>query len=260
MIDETRKKQIKEQGLLILAGYGQPEFTDSFQTYTSGKIGPYFIQCGSIIENPFDYETAMNSMLDLIKSTVDYSDYDAISGGETRDWLFSLPLALSLKKPHIMLYKNREPIGAKIRKKTLIHIADLNNEGRSIENWNKIIEQNGGMISHAFFYVDRLEKGTEVIKNLGIQSRSVVEMDKDAWKFLADNKKITHANLIEVMQRNEDEKAWAHNKLKTHIGKLESMLRNPKEKPKAERILNQGYPEIKDELLQLIEEKKKYNA
>ena len=109
--------------------------------YTSGKIGPYFINThfiyGSekeavsllsfIDESLLDkmtlpkkvfekvlkqynenkiYKNVINSMKTYIEENIDISEVDFISGGERRDWFFSNILAYLFKKPHITIYKD----------------------------------------------------------------------------------------------------------------------------------------------------------
>ena len=111
--------------------------------YTSGKIGPYFVNAeffyGSdadskellnfidnelanepkenIPNNIFQkvlshyntneiYKTTIDTMVEYIKSNIDLNSIDYISGGERRDWFFSNMIAYILNKPHITTYKD----------------------------------------------------------------------------------------------------------------------------------------------------------
>lgn len=109
--------------------------------YTSGKIGPYFInthfvygsesqaseflsyidECLSdketLPQNIFKrilkqyneneiYKSVIDNMKSTIESTIDISKIDYISGGERRDWFFSNIIAYLLNKPHISIFKD----------------------------------------------------------------------------------------------------------------------------------------------------------
>jgi len=109
--------------------------------YTSGKIGPYFINTHFIygsqkeaeelldfIDNALSnhlslpskvfektlkqynensiYKDVINHMKLYIEEHIDISKIDYISGGERRDWFFSNILAHLLNKPHISIYKD----------------------------------------------------------------------------------------------------------------------------------------------------------
>ena len=109
--------------------------------YTSGKIGPYFInthfvygsekEATSLLTGIDDslsnkltlpgkknkkvlkqyeenevYHNVIESMKQYILENINIQDVDYISGGERRDWFFSNILAYLLDKPHISIYKD----------------------------------------------------------------------------------------------------------------------------------------------------------
>ena len=109
--------------------------------YTSGKIGPYFINTHFVYGDEEDavnllsyidealanhetitkkvfekvykqyqeneiYKNVIDIMKKYIEENVDMNSIDYISGGERRDWFFSNMLAYLFKKPHISIYKD----------------------------------------------------------------------------------------------------------------------------------------------------------
>lgn len=111
--------------------------------YTSGKIGPYFINADylygseedsknllAFIDNELEnesktdipehifkkvlnhYETneiykyVIDEMKSYIKKNINIDEIDYISGGERRDWYFSNMMAYLLQKPHVTIYKD----------------------------------------------------------------------------------------------------------------------------------------------------------
>ena len=109
--------------------------------YTSGKIGPYFINThfvfGSekeaseflgfinecladktslpqkVFEKSFNqyqnneiYRDVINTLKQYIEQNIDVSEIDYISGGERRDWFFSNVISHLLDKPHITIFKD----------------------------------------------------------------------------------------------------------------------------------------------------------
>lgn len=109
--------------------------------YTSGKIGPYFINTHFIYgseqeanellkfideekENKQEmpkkvyektieqyrtskiYKTVIDEMKQKIEENINVSEIDFVSGGERRDWFFSYAIADLLGKPHITIFKN----------------------------------------------------------------------------------------------------------------------------------------------------------
>ena len=109
--------------------------------YTSGKIGPYFINTHFVYGNEKDavellsfidecladkltlpkkvfekvlkqyetneiYKNIIDTMKNYIEENVDISEIDYISGGERRDWFFSNMISFLLNKPHLSIYKD----------------------------------------------------------------------------------------------------------------------------------------------------------
>lgn len=109
--------------------------------YTSGKIGPYYINThflyGSendaidllnfidfekenkkempkkVFEKIFEhykeneiYKNVIDEMVQFIQKNINVNEIDYISGGERRDWFFSNIIANLLNKPHITIYKD----------------------------------------------------------------------------------------------------------------------------------------------------------
>ena len=109
--------------------------------YTSGKIGPYFINTHFVYGNEKDavellsfiddclsdkltlpekvfekvlaqyenntiYKNVIDTMKAYIEENIDVQEVDYISGGERRDWFFSNMIAYLLNKPHLSIYKD----------------------------------------------------------------------------------------------------------------------------------------------------------
>jgi orotate phosphoribosyltransferase len=243
-------KELQKDNLHRLVTNKAFQFTNTFFPYTSGEIGPYYIQSASILKNGRDYMGACKDMEKIINMTIEDHEFDIISGGETRDWMFSFPLANTLQKSHAMLYKNGKILGANMKDKKVIHIADLNNEGSSPRDyWIPMIKQAGGEIKDIFFYVDRMEDGVNEIEKLGLDSHSLVPLDKTAWQILLDKDVITPEIYNNLNQRMENKEEWAINMLRSDKGlyDLASLLKDDKTYNKGIKIVRK-YPEIKQEL------------
>ena len=109
--------------------------------YTSGKIGPYFINTHFVYGSEKDatellsfideclsdklslpnkvfekvlkqyqtnniYRDVINTMKEFIEKNINVSEIDYVSGGERRDWFFSNIIAHLLNKPHLSIYKD----------------------------------------------------------------------------------------------------------------------------------------------------------
>ncbi len=158
--------------------------------YTSGKIGPYFINTHFVYGNEKDavellsfidecladkitlpkkvfekvlvqyqnneiYKNVIDTMLKYIEDNIDISEIDCVSGGERRDWFFSNIIAYLLKKPHISIYKDLSTV-----------ISDSNFESTEVVTSleNKKVLHVADLITVASSYI---RAWIPAIKNLG---------------------------------------------------------------------------------------------
>lgn len=131
--------------------------------YTSGKIGPYFINTHFVYgseseasellafiddclsdhltlpekvfkkvlsqyENNEIYHNVIEAMKNYILENIDISQIDYISGGERRDWFFSNMIAYLLKKPHISIFKDLSTVVSDFKFENTSSINDINNK------------------------------------------------------------------------------------------------------------------------------------
>lgn len=128
--------------------------------YTSGKIGPYYINTqflygneeksknllkfideekdnkitlpkkvrDKVLENYNNdeiYKNVIDELIEYIKTNIDIDEVDYISGGERRDWFFSYIVANKLNKPHITIYKDLNTIITNNDCSTILEFTDL---------------------------------------------------------------------------------------------------------------------------------------
>ncbi len=131
--------------------------------YTSGKIGPYFINTHFVFGNETDavnflsfideclndkislpekvfkksleqynnnsiYKNVINTMKKYIEDNINTSEIDYISGGERRDWFFSNIIAHLLNKPHISIYKDLSTVMSDSNFSNTSNVTDLNDK------------------------------------------------------------------------------------------------------------------------------------
>lgn len=196
--------------------------------YTSGKIGPYFINTHFVYGNENDakellsfideqlsdklalpknvfekvlsqynfnkiYQNVIDTMINTIKENINIDEIDYVSGGERRDWFFSNIIAYLLGKPHISIFKDLNAVVSdskfketkdleKIEGKKVLHIADLVTVASSyIRAWIPAIENFGAKMCWSCVVVDRMQGGTEKIKEKGILPLSLVQVDKSLF-------------------------------------------------------------------------------
>ena len=251
--EDKFKRKIQNRNLENLIRFGGLRVTNTFFPYTSGQIGPYFIQSVDMCKSGKAYKQAIKDMSKVIRRCIGLDSFDVISGGESRDWDFSNPVAINLRLPHAKLYKNKTPEGADMNGRRVVHVADLNNEGSSPRDlWIPVIRGNGGTINDIVFYVDRLEGGVEEVEKLGLNRHAIISLDSNAWQFLLDSDAISPSVYKSINERLDDKTSWAHNMLRTNICRLSEILRDENTRYKGIKILVSGYPEIKDELIDML--------
>ncbi|MFC1461852.1 orotate phosphoribosyltransferase [Verrucomicrobiota bacterium] len=247
--------KLQELNLRNLLRTGAFQFIDSdtpWFPYTSGQIGPYYVQSTTVEKEGETYATAIQSMVAIIQSGI--APFDAISGGETRDWDFSNPVAIALRKPHIKLYKSGKTLGASIANKKILHIADLNNEGSSIrDHWKPAIEKQNGQLTGVLSFVDRMEDGFTFLKGLGLPVMSVVPLDACAWDLALQDGYVSLPLHDALLERLKDRRAWAVRSLLDNPDHFKAIYQDPDKRDAALKII-QTYPEIKEDLHRIIEE------
>jgi orotate phosphoribosyltransferase len=192
--------------------------------YTSGTIGPYYINTHflygneekanellkvidavkddkqncpgkllKLIKSNYTNDVIFNGLIDkmliYIKGNIDIGSIDYISGGERRDWFFSLIIADILNKPHISIFKDLSTVvtsdlpTSDLRLLTsVLHIADLITEASSYERaWIPAIRNLGANINWSVVVVDRKQGGGELLERNNVKSMAMVSIDKNLF-------------------------------------------------------------------------------
>ncbi|MDR3449351.1 MAG: hypothetical protein P4M15_06340, partial [Alphaproteobacteria bacterium] len=90
-----------------------------------------------------DWQKLIATLIDRSTHEFPMQKVDMISGGERRDWLFSIPFAHDAAIPHLFLFKNRttycdHPVKAG---QTVLHVSDLiNNAASFFDSWQPILK------------------------------------------------------------------------------------------------------------------------
>ncbi|MBI2441614.1 MAG: hypothetical protein HYV35_09600 [Lentisphaerae bacterium] len=244
---------LQEENLRNLLATGAFQFVDEripWFPYTSGQVGPYYVQSTTIEKDGRAYATAIESLVRLIREQA--GAFDAISGGETRDWDFSNPVAVALQKPHLKIYKDGKTLGADVAGRTFLHVADLNNEGSSVRDyWKPIIEKAGGRMVGLVSFVDRLEDGFELLKGLGVRLWSVAPLDARAWGIARASGHVSETLYAELVARQNNSDAWAERALLKYPDYFRKFYRNPQTRAKADKIMS-AYQRIRADLERIV--------
>ena len=240
--------------------------------YTSGTVGPYYVNTENLYGGP-DAARELLSFIDAEKSSprfvfdlrerllrqyennAIYRDVvdaliaraqralevniDAVSGGERRDWFFSLTVAECLGKPNLLIFKNRERVlfdGKNVTDDGLdglctLHIADLVTEASSyFRDWIPLVGQGGGRIAYSANVVDRGQGGIEALCENGVPSSALLRVDEALFKRLAESGHISSAQADLLAAYYRDPYAAMRTFLMEHPDFLHKALRGDDER------------------------------
>jgi len=254
--------------------------------YTSGTIGPFYINthflygseekankllkvidmekenifsCSSKVleetlknyESDEIYKSLIDQMIEFIKQNTNIEEVDYISGGERRDWFFSLIVAKFLDKPHITIYKDltsviyyngkAEEVG-NLDGKNVLHIADLITEASSYERaWIPAISNKGGNIKWSVVVVDRKQGGEKVLNNFNIKSYAMIGVDIELFEKALNMGMINEKQFEMIKEYIKNPKESMANFLKQHPEFIEQALNSDdKTKERAKLMLEKN--------------------
>lgn len=111
--------------------------------------------------------------------------YNVISGGERRDWFFSIPFALESGLDHIYLFKDhsvhiqKNPASKALDEHKVLHVADLiNNAASYFKSWLPILEETGLKMMGTACVINRGSVGIDKLKEAGIPTCSLKTIDQ----------------------------------------------------------------------------------
>ena len=202
---------------------------DSPFWYTSGMIGPFFINThflyggeenavnllNYINDNLTDklalakslytkimdfynsnelFKTSIDELVSIVKANNFLDNIDFISGGERRDWFFSIPLAVLTNKPLLFIFKDNSIYDlngqiTNLSNKKICHVADLITVASSYERaWIPAIEALGAKLVSTVSVVDRNQGGKDILAKYGITTLSAIVINDDFFtKAVASN-------------------------------------------------------------------------
>lgn len=255
--------------------------------YTSGTLGPYYInthflygsqteaeQLLSAIEQavltPLDLPATLaalvgkqelhnrifHHLMDVVTDTLRNESFDLISGGERRDFFFSIPVALRLDKPHLTILKNgrsfisepglqktHEATPAELAGRTVLHVADLVTEASSyIRAWLPAVQKVGAHMKQTLAIIDRDQGGREILASAGIQLLSLARIEPALFDLAARKNLISPDQAAQIQSFMCDPHQFMHDFFRTHPHYLADQLAlGSKAAERAQRCLDLGY-------------------
>ena len=259
--------------------------------YTSGRLGPFFINTHFLLEN----EAAAGEVLKRIEKAIADSkltapeeifdmmlayynkggtfkmvsdklaeeasklDFDYISGGERRDYFFTMMPAYLLKKPHLTIYTDMTSVYSEsidgpavdvndvdLKGKKALHIADLITEASSYERaWIPVIRGLGSDITDTVAVVDRHQNGREVLKGLGVELHALTGINEELFDEAKANGVINDAQKDMIMHFLENPADYMTAFLKANPGFIDAEIaKGGKNKERAELAIEKGFTNV----------------
>ncbi len=140
------------------------------------------------------------------------STYDFLSGGERRDWLFSIPLARLTGLRHAFLLKDLTIYCAEPLKpgEKALHVADLiNNAASYFDLWFPALEKAGLICAGTLCVISRGAAGIDRLKAAGQKPVALKAIDLDFFKQSQVNGLISRDTYDEIATHFASPREWA---------------------------------------------------
>ncbi len=255
--------------------------------YTSGKLGPFYINTQFL----YGSEAAANALLktieeacageklafydkvwadisaqlascpifsqliDLLTEEAKKMDVDFISGGERRDFFFSMPVAKKLGLGHLSIFKDlscvytdengvsMDPAEANLAGKKSVHIADLITVASSyIRAWIPAVEALGAKIAYSLAVVDRDQGGSEILEKAGCPLTTLITIKPELFEQAKKLGRVTDAQVELVNSFIADPDKFMHDFLVAHPDFLANEIaKGGKSAQRAELCIASGF-------------------
>lgn len=255
--------------------------------YTSGKLGPFYINTqflyGSekaandllaVIESACAgdklafYDTVWAEierqlascpiyaqLIDLLAAEAAKVPADFVSGGERRDFFFSMPVARKLGLPHLSIFKDLSSVyttaegvsmasdKANLSGKRSVHIADLITVASSyIRAWIPAVESLGAKIDWSLAVVDRDQGGSKILADAGCPLTTLVTIKPELFETARQLGRITEAQQLLVDDFIADPDAFMTAFLLAHPNFLaDEIAKGGKNAQRAQLCISSGF-------------------
>lgn len=255
--------------------------------YTSGTLGPYYINThflyGSqeaaeellkVIEQQvltaeslphtiadktieqYNNNHIFHGLIDLMIERLSHESFDLISGGERRDFFFSIPVAKLMNKPHLTILKDGRTLYSDIgltntswtKPKQLagcqvLHIADLVTEASSyIRAWLPAVQALEGTMSQTMAVVDRCQGGAEILEQAGTKLISMTAIDASLFDLAVQSGLMTIQQKKMIDAFSDDPHRYMKDFVRSHPDFINQQLSmGGKNADRAKLFLDKGY-------------------
>lgn len=258
--------------------------------YTSGTLGPYYINThflygsekeanqllslietatatplelpqilSSVIMEHYQQQPVFKSVIDALVDSLQNVDFDLVSGGERRDYFFSIPVAALLGKPHVAILKDGQAFWndenfqntrclqpGELSGQRFVHVADLVTEASSYtRTWLPTIKRLGGLIKETAVVVDRDQGGREILAAADVELIALTRIDAELFASACQAELIDKNQENQILLFMQDPRRYMMTFLDTHPNFLADQISmGGKAEERARRCLEQGYGHI----------------
>jgi hypothetical protein len=263
------EKALFDSGSIKIAPVDRPFW------YTSGTIGPYFINTHFLYGGEKDanellefidkkkysrdfipalyervigfykknqtYKKIMDDLYDMIRISKKFAECAYVAGGERRDWFFSPVIAMLSGKKPLFIFKDLNVFSlndevSDLRAAKVAHICDLVTQASSYERtWIPAIDKINGRLNFNASVVDRNEGGREFFAEQGIEYFPAVVIDEEFLKNVRTKGIITTDQVDLIEQFKSDPEKYGKEFIKNNPAFFTESIVDPSTCAKAVR-------------------------
>lgn len=256
--------------------------------YASGTLGPFYINTHFLLSNELEANELLSiieassssdritfpkllldhllviyarsksfkAVTDMIVAEASKLTFDYISGGERRDFFFSMLPAYFMGKPHLSIFKDFQAVYSteqfvnsnhvsetNLSGLKVLHIADLVTEASSYSRvWIPVIENLDSTITDTIAVVDRKQGGAENLEAAGVKLHTLTSIDPEMFLMAMNNGLIDARQYKMIIDFMQSPTQYMKSFIADHPNYLaEQILIGGKAKERAELAISKGY-------------------
>ncbi len=178
--------------------------------------------------NP-EYDELIRALASFLRAQL-ATDSVVISGGERRDWFFSIPIAQVLNVPHLAIFKSgastlTAPDGTlhhqSLGGREVVHVADIINQGSSyLGMWLPAISGQSASISTTLGVVARSRVGINALEQQGLRVLTALQFDMACFERVLKLGAITEYAFKDIQRYLENPASWVRHLFTYETGAL----------------------------------------
>ena len=210
---------------------------------------------GAAVERQYRTNRIYAQVMNACLAAVQDLEFDLISGGERRDFFFSLQLARLLGKPHLSIFKDGRTVftdadgrstdgsEAALAGCRALHVADLVTQASSyLRAWIPALTGLGIQLPHTLAVVDRNQDGAAILAAEGVRLISLAVVSEALFQEALSQGLINEQQMKLIVDYTADPVAFVRAFIAAHPGFLAAeQAKGGKNKERAERLLASGY-------------------